>query len=358
MESIYYVLSWACHRRCKHCYDSRFRPYVGEALQAVQQQAMANHVRIIDHFPPTMQYRDLAAPLPAGGYAVKTGRIILSGGEVLLDPIRTTVTYPVIERLQARYAQQGGVKIIVQTTGDLLTDAIVSELLARGVYMISVASIDDYHVGIAGPQRQQAFIAKLRALFERHGMRNGDLPAAAGAWHEQEGPLYGFFGAAPDTWIGKLWPRGRAWDNSLPRSSLEDNFCQRWSGGIHFLRHQDSGSEVSVEPDGKVYPCCVKTKLPIGNLLEEPLIPILDSLADEPAYMAIDRGEPQTMGLAYGWGEARMRASAHTSLPDGSAYQNLCIACDRFHEAVLGPVLARARARRLGQASNSSLPTD
>ncbi len=30
MESIYYVLSWLCHRRCDHCYDTRFRPYVRE----------------------------------------------------------------------------------------------------------------------------------------------------------------------------------------------------------------------------------------------------------------------------------------------------------------------------------------
>ena len=28
MESIYYVAAWACHRRCDHCYEDRFRPYV------------------------------------------------------------------------------------------------------------------------------------------------------------------------------------------------------------------------------------------------------------------------------------------------------------------------------------------
>jgi len=63
---------------------------------------------------------------------------------------------------------------------------------------------------------------------------------------------FDFFGATDDSWIGKLWPRGRAWTNSLSRATLADNFCDRWSGGLNFLRHRYSGSEVSVEPTGDV----------------------------------------------------------------------------------------------------------
>ena len=33
MESIYYVMSWACHRKCVHCYEDRFRPYVRGELE-------------------------------------------------------------------------------------------------------------------------------------------------------------------------------------------------------------------------------------------------------------------------------------------------------------------------------------
>lgn len=351
MESIYYVMAWACHRRCKHCYEERFRPYVRGALDAVVSEAEHNYTKIIDNFPETMRYIDLDDPQPDGSYPEKIGRIVLSGGEALMDPVRQAVTYRVIERLRARYAAQGGVKIILQTTGDLLTDAIVGELLARGVYMISVSSVDDFHVGMEGEAKQRAFTERLGAMFERHAMRNADLPGPARAWHEQEGPLYGFFGATPDSWVGKLWPRGRAWKNSLPQSTLADNFCNRWSGGLNFLRHQFNGSEVSVEPDGSVYPCCVKTKSAIGNLLDEPLIGILDSLAGVPAYEAISMGHPERMGVAYGWDEARMNAAAVTTLPDGRPYQNLCIACDRFHADVLGPILAQARARRLGAAA-------
>jgi hypothetical protein len=347
MESIYYVMAWACHRKCRHCYEDRFRPYVRHELEAVVREAERNFPRILGHFPARLSYRDLDAPQADGTFPERTGRVILSGGESLLDPVRERVTYPVIEALRDRYAAQGGVKVVVQTTGDILTDAIVDDLLRRGVWMISVASVDDFHVGLEGPAKQRAFVAKLTDLFERHGMKASGLSAATRNRHEEEGPVYGFFGATPDSWIGKLWPRGRAWQNSLSHATPADNFCNRWSGGLNFLRHEYNGSEVSVEPDGSVFPYCVKTKLPIGNLCDESLIDILDSLTGVPAYEAITMGHPERMGLAHGWSEADFVARSGTVTPDGGAYRNLCIGCDRFHEHVLGPVLAAARQRRL-----------
>jgi hypothetical protein len=347
MESLYYVMAWACHRKCRHCYEDRFRPYVRGALDAVVAEAERNFPRIVDNFPERLTYIDLDAPRADGTFAEKTGRVILSGGESLLDPVRERVTYKVIDRLRERYAAQGGVKIVVQTTGDLLTDAIVDDLLGRGVWMISVAGVDDYHVGIEGPDRQKRFTDRLTSLFERHGMLRSGLSATTRNWHEEPGPVFSFFGATPDAWIGKLWPRGRAWQNGLSSATLADNFCNRWSGGLNFLRHAYNGSEVSIEPDGAVYPCCVKTKLPIGSLLEDNLIDILDSLAGVPAYEAITMGHPERMGLAYGWSEATFVEASRTATPQGRPYQNLCIGCDRFHEAVLGPVIDEARRRRI-----------
>jgi len=142
VESIYYVMSWACHRRCRHCYEERFRPYAKGELAKVMSEAVANFPRIIEHFPERMRYLDLDDPRADGSLKEKAGRIVLSGGESLLDPVRERVTYPVIERLRRRYEGMGGVKIVVQTTGDLLTDAIVDDLLCRGVWMISVAGVD------------------------------------------------------------------------------------------------------------------------------------------------------------------------------------------------------------------------
>ncbi|MCU0983981.1 MAG: radical SAM protein [Acetobacteraceae bacterium] len=190
MESIYWVMAWACHRKCRHCYEDRFRPYVRGALEAVLAEAERNAPRIIANLPPEMTYLDMTDPGEGGTLPRKTGRIILSGGESLMDPVRERVTYPVIEQLVAKYRDVGGVKIVVQTTGDLLTPAIVDDLLRRGIWMISVASIDDYHVGLEGEAKQKAFIAKLTGMFEAAGMRQSGIASTSRKWLDEAGPLY------------------------------------------------------------------------------------------------------------------------------------------------------------------------
>ena len=346
MESIYYVMSWACHRKCKHCYEEKFRPYVRDELENVVQESERNFPRIVANLPARMTYLDLEDQLPDGSFAEKTGRIILSGGEALLDPVRERVTYKVIEQLTAKYRHAGGIKVIVQTTGDLLTDEILDDLRARGVWMVSVAGVDDFHVGMEGPEKQKAFTDRVTSLLERHGFMKSGVAAQNRKWLDETGPLYSFFGATPDSWIGKLWPRGRAWANDLSTAKIGDNFCNRWSGGLGFLTHRTSGSEVSIEPTGDVYPCCLKTKLPIGNLVEEELIGILESLAGDPVYEAISMGHPERMGITEGWSVETFLAKSVTATPAGKRYENLCIGCDRFHEEVLAPRITAARDRR------------
>ena len=277
MESIYYVISWLCHRRCAHCYDTRFRPYVRDERDAVVNEALSSHARIVANLPERMTYRE------TDDGPEKRGRVILSGGEVLLDEIREPVLYPVMEMLRAKYADRGGVRVVVQTTD------------ARGTVT----------------------------------------------------PVYSFMGANPEEWIGPIWPRGRAWDNELSSATLDDNFCNRWSGGLNFMNHGRLGSEVSIEPDGNVYPCCLKTKAPLGNLTEEFLTDILDSLAGHPAFEAINAGAPERMGAAFGWDEATFLRHSETKTPSGETYRNLCIGCDRFHEQVLGPIIDGLHQARL-----------
>jgi hypothetical protein len=339
------VLCWACHRKCRHCYEARFRPYVHGELARVVSEAKAAVPKIAANLPDELSFLDRASPDPAapGGLTRRPGRIVLAGGELLVDPVRESVLYPALDLLAEKWRGQG-VKVIVQTTGDLVTPKVVGELLARGVWMISVAGMDDFHVGMEGARRLP-LVARLEAMFRAAGMRDGaalDLTRATVA----DGPVWGMFGATEGSWIGKLWPRGRAWENGLSQATLEDNFCNAWSGGLNFLARGLSGSEVSVDPDGGVYPCCLKTKAALGYLTEERLEDILASLAGVPAFEAISAGAPARMGLAHGWSEAQFREACRTATPDGRAYENLCIGCDRFHEAVLGPEIARLRAER------------
>jgi Iron-sulfur cluster-binding domain len=344
VESIYYSITWACHRKCKHCYEDRFRPYLRTQLATIVNRSKEAFPRIVDNFPDRMTYLDFDTPTTDAAFAERTGRIILSGGEVLLDAIREPVLYPLLERLRNKYRDAGGAKVVIQTTGDLVTEKIIDQLLSRNVWMISVAGMDDFHIGMEGGKREP-LKARLSRWFESAGMRPGPNPPVRKGY-EDDGPLFTFFGATPDAWIGKLWPRGRAWTNDLSTAELGDNFCNRWSGGLNFLNHRYSGSEVAVDADGDVYPCCMKTKLAIGNLTEEPLIEILDSLVGHPVYEAINMGHPERMGLAYGWDLDRFLSHCEITTPKGRHYRNLCIGCDRFHEQILAPIIARIRDER------------
>jgi hypothetical protein len=84
-----------------------------------------------------------------------------------------------------------------------------------------------------------------------------------------------------------------------------------------------------------VFPCCIKTKAPVGNLLKEKLETIIERLQGNPVYEAISMGHPERMGISHGWSVDYFLERAKTTLPSGRVYQNLCIGCDAFHDEVL-----------------------
>lgn len=337
MESIYYVATVLCHRRCQHCYEDRFHPYHGDELQRVLGESRSHYAQIIDNFPDRMTWLDLNDCDPStGAPREKVGRIIISGGEVLQEAVRESVLYPALEMLHQKY--QGMVRLIVQTTGDLLNETILDELLSRHVWQISVSGIDQHHQGMETAESRQRQVAKLTSLFESRGLVHEEKLAGQGGPHGDDRPHFTIFGATEDQWIGSLWPRGRAWSNGLSTATLRDNFCNRWSGALNFLQYRYNGSEVSVEPNGDVFPCCVKTKAPIGNLLEEKLESILDRLIGNPVYEALSMGHPERMGISHGWSIEKFIEASTVKLPNGETYQNLCLGCDRFHEEVLIPL--------------------
>lgn len=323
MESIYYVVTWLCHRTCPHCYEDRFHPYYGGELQAVVDESKANFAQVIANFPASMLFT-------RNDGTQGRGRIILAGGEVLLEAVREPVLYPALDVLRQKYGDD--VQLIVQTTGDLLNRRLVTELLQHGVNLISVSGVDAFHAGLEEEAARSALMEKLRRLFHETGL----LEVPHDPVHVQQGqPYFHFFGATPDQWIGKIWPRGRARTNELSTATLEDNFCSRWSGGLGFLNYGKEGAEVSVDPAGNVFPCCLKTAAPVGNLLTEKLESILSRLRGNPVYEAINRGAPDEMGLAHGWSVAEFHRHSTTTLASGREYRNLCIGCDAFHHAVL-----------------------
>ena len=217
----------------------------------------------------------------------------------------------------------------------MLNEGILGDLLDLHVHVVSVSGLDAFHAGLEQESAREALKQKLAAMFLAHGML--PLPAAPNrtGYGDEQRRYFSFFGATPDQWIGKIWPRGRAQANSLSTATLADNFCNAWSGGLNFLQYRYSGSEVSVEPDGNVYPCCMKTQLAIGSLLDERLEAILDRLVGNPVYEAISMGHPERMGISHGWTVEKFFEKSKVTLPNGRVYQNLCIGCDAFHREVL-----------------------
>jgi Iron-sulfur cluster-binding domain len=349
MEAIYWVLTWACHRRCVHCYDDRFRPYVRDDLSRVVGEGQAAWRAVLANLPDDFTYADPADPTRR-----RRGLLVLAGGELLIDGVREELFYPVLEGIAERWGTRAP-HVSVQTTGDILTGEHLDAMLARGVGTIAIASIDDFHVGLEG-EKKFKLMDRIRALMASRGVsevglggdRDPQLKTPAPSKAERgAGPYFLFFGAQPDLWIGELWPRGRAWANGLSNATYETNFCARWSGGRNFLNHGQAGSEVAIEPDGSVYPCCLKTKAALGNLTEEPLLAILDSLKGHPAFEAINAGDPEAMGEYAGWSRADYRAAATQIDGKGRTVSNVCLGCDAFFAAHLNDEIARIRAARL-----------
>src|SRR3954451_7029424 len=98
MESIYWVLSRDCNQRCPHCYNNSEPGADGLSPEEVD--------RCVEHLPDPR--------------AVPVGRIILSGGEVLVWP---ELLFRALGALYARYGD--ATQLAVQTNGDLLDGAML-----------------------------------------------------------------------------------------------------------------------------------------------------------------------------------------------------------------------------------------
>lgn len=306
MDSIYWVISRDCNQKCPHCYNNSAPGAPGLEID---------------------QVRDCVENLPDSD-DVPVDRIILSGGEVLVWP---ELLFHALDRLRQRYLDR--TTLMVQTNGDLLDEAALDRLLDAGVRRLDVASMDRYHP--KSTLRRRDLLERLfasRGMVEASSIAQGDSQAR---------PLtFAFWGANEDTWIGPLWPRGRAWQKQLSSATPDDRFCSNWSGAKNFLNYRGQGCEVNVQLSD-VYPCCPMTCRPIGSLLEEPLLAMLDRCAQHPVYRALNEGRPEAMGEHLGISEKEgIRRSQELG--------NHCLWCDEFFTKHAPELLHRGAATERG----------
>jgi len=284
MESIYWVISKDCNQRCPHCYNDS-RPGGPGLTRDQVSQAVAN-------FPD-----DTSVPVE---------RVIIGGGEPL---VWMDLLLHALSELKAHYQER--TRLEIQTNGDLLDERAVEELVSHGLNKISVTSMDPYHAASTLRRRDT-----IEALLRDCGFV--ELQEAG----EQDDRVFDIWGVTEDSWIGALWPRGRALRGGITRATPSDRFCSLWSGGKGFLDYLETGSEVNLQLS-HVYPCCPMTIRPISDILEEPLIATLDRCAQHPAFQALNRGCPEALGAWTGIGvEQAQRRS--------EALGNLCLWCDEF----------------------------
>jgi organic radical activating enzyme len=289
MESIYWVVSRDCNQKCAHCYNDSAPGASGLSLDQID---------------------SCIASLPAPD-EVPLDRIILSGGEVLVWP---DLLFHTLAKLGTRYGDS--VQLMVQTNGDLLDEALLDRLLVHRVRRIDVSSMDTFH-----PKSTLLRRDYLTKLFHSRRMVEAN-EIARGTGHETQPLTYAFWGATPEQWIGALWPRGRARRYNLSTAGPQHRFCADWSGAKGFLDYRGQGCEVNVQL-ADVYPCCPMTCRPIGSLLSEPLLAILDRCAQHPVYRALNEGRPEAMGEYLGISEEEgFRRSAELG--------NHCLWCDEF----------------------------
>lgn len=318
MDSIYWVLSRDCNQRCPHCYNDS-EPG-GPGLSLDQATGCISH-------------------LPEPG-DVPVDRIILSGGEVLVWP---ELLFHVLDRLHDRYRE--ATRLMIQTNGDLLDETLLDRLLACHVCRIDVSSMDRFHP--KSTQRQRDYLER---LFASRGMVEANTIAQGTSQDNScaQSLAYSFWGATEERWIGPLWPRGRARQHNLSKAGPEHRFCADWSGAKNFLNYRDQGCEVNVQL-ADVYPCCPMTCRPIGSLLAEPLLAMLDRCSQHPVYRALNEGRPEAMGEYLGISEEE---GFLRSLELG----NHCLWCDEFFTKYAQDLLYHGSMTERGSIDLTILP--
>ncbi len=287
MESLYWVFTYRCNDNCAHCYNESGPD--GRTL-------------------PLDECLAIVSNLPA-----RMGRLILSGGEPLAEFSKLLA---ICRAVRERFGPE--LPLMIQTNGDLLTPDWLAQLQAAGVDRIDVVSMDRWH--------------------QHQGGRRGELTEmlTAAGWQEDGGELpltqkhvFCFWGATDDLWLGGNWPRGRAAESGAALSDPQHNFCGLWSGAVGFLADGSPSQEAAIQLY-QVFPCCPATWFSLGDARRERVTDILERFRSQPAFQALDRGDPASLGtgeLPEGFGRRRVEELG-----------SVCAWCDEyFRDHYAGP---------------------
>ena len=274
-QRIYWVPHTICFLGCAHCHNDSMLAGVRSSAQRAE--------AIIANLPaPASRFR-LDEVLIGGGEALMRDQ----GMEHLVTAFRRRFPSGPQPTVAARRAA-GHVILAVQTMGLPLADAAgrpvpknIDRWLALGVDYFHVASNDIFHEG----QRPNYPWDAMRSNLLRYGGEHGIY------FHIYGKPVY------------RLVPSGRVLDH-LPAledqgASLltEEGYCATaWESAASFLSGADRAyprcSEVVIDPEGWVHPCCWYDLAPgLFDLARTSFEEGMGALAAEPLCQALDRGD-------------------------------------------------------------------
>ena len=305
--NIYWVFTQLCNDKCDHCYNNSGP----QGKRISEEDCMA----IIGNLPNKLQH------------------LILSGGEPLADK---KLLYAILERLDQKYGDS--LHITLQFNGDLLTPAVLDELIEKGVDQFSIASIDRYH------KKQGTRKEELSELFESRGIglmvREDNLDKDGRDKLKQNNLIYGFFGATEDMWLGGNWARGRALKKGIWLKDGTHNFCNIHSGGRGFLGRNGENiiQEISIQL-WAINHCCPGTVSEMGDARTEKVVDVLTRMSKHEVMQKINQGD------AYGMGES-IGIDTKEGLKRSMELGNVCLWCDEFFTKYYDMKTQKAKGKR------------
>ena len=275
-----------------------------------------------------MRYRAILANFPRihlsrdsrrTGRRRRRGRLILAGGELLIDGVREELFYPTLDAIRERWGAAAP-QVSMQTTGDVLTaplhrgDARARRRddrdrqhrrfprRARGRGQVRA---DGRGAGDDGAVRRHArSISASRATRVRSRARREERRRGGGR-------TFLFFGAQPELWIGELWPRGRAWTKRPLARDLRDELLRPLERRQELPRSRAGGIRgrdrarrlgLSVLPEDQGSPSETSPRSACSTSSQ--------ACAAIRRFEAINAGDPERMGEAFGWERADFRRAA------------------------------------------------